>query len=163
MNERYKEATPVGGPFRRSKSVRITEGHHVVAEQIFGKPIGDFQGNRWKLADMYKDIETGRSILYRACATANPFPDPFMAAVAKVFCNEMALRVTSDALQMHGGFGFTEEYAVNRFYRGARYGTLGGGTSETLRDLIGKRIMSAADSGEELLAYDMVSGIDAAA
>ncbi|HEX3111073.1 MAG TPA: acyl-CoA dehydrogenase family protein, partial [Thermoanaerobaculia bacterium] len=46
----------------------------------FGKAIGDFQGNRWKLADMYKDIETGRSILYRACLTADPFPDPFMAA-----------------------------------------------------------------------------------
>ena len=127
--------------------------------EIFGKPIGDFQGNRWKLADMYKDIETGRSILYRACMTADPFPDPFMAAVAKVFCNEMALRVTNDAVQMHGGFGFTEEYAVNRLYRGARYGTLGGGTSETLRDLIGKRIMVSHDA-EELLAYDMLTGLD---
>jgi alkylation response protein AidB-like acyl-CoA dehydrogenase len=123
--------------------------------EIFGKTIGDFQGNRWKLSDMYKDIETGRSILYRACATANPFPDPFMAAVAKVFCNEMALRVTNDALQMHGGFGFTEEYAVNRLYRGARYGTLGGGTSETLRDLIGKRIM-ASDAAADLFGYDMM-------
>lgn len=123
--------------------------------EIFGKTIGDFQGNRWKLSDMYKDIETGRSILYRACATANPFPDPFMAAVAKVFCNEMALRVTSDALQIHGGFGFTEEYAVNRLYRGARYGTLGGGTSETLRDLIGKRIM-ASDAAADLFGYDMM-------
>jgi alkylation response protein AidB-like acyl-CoA dehydrogenase len=124
--------------------------------EIFGKPIGDFQGNRWKLADMYKDIETGRSILYRACATANPFPDPFMAAVAKVFCNEMALRVTNEALQMHGGFGFTEEYAVNRLYRGARYGTLGGGTSETLRDLMGKHIM-ASDGAEGLFGYDMMA------
>ena len=123
--------------------------------EIFGKTIGDFQGNRWKLSDMYKDIETGRSILYRACATANPFPDPFMAAVAKVFCNEMALRVTNDALQIHGGFGFTEEYAVNRLYRGARYGTLGGGTSETLRDLIGKRIM-ASDAAADLFGYDMM-------
>src|SRR5579864_3665032 len=124
--------------------------------EIFGKAIGDFQGNRWKLADMYKDIETGRSILYRACATADPFPDPFMAAVAKVFCNEMALRVTNDALQMHGGFGFTEEYAVNRLYRGARYGTLGGGTSESLRDLIGKRIM-ASDAADDLFGYDMMA------
>ena len=123
--------------------------------EIFGKTIGDFQGNRWKLSDMYKDIETGRSILYRACATANPFPDPFMAAVAKVFCNEMALRVTNDALQIHGGLGFTEEYAVNRLYRGARYGTLGGGTSETLRDLIGKRIM-ASDAAADLFGYDMM-------
>lgn len=108
---------------------------------IFGKPIGDFQGARWKLADMYKDIEAARGLLYRACATANPFPDPFMAATAKVFCNEMAIRVTNEAVQLHGGFGFTDEYPVSRLYRGARYGSLGGGASETLRDLIGKRIM----------------------
>ena len=63
---------------------------------------------------------------------------------------------------MHGGFGFTDEFAVSRFYRGARYGTLGGGTSETLRDLIGKRIMDAADIGVELLAYDMTNGADLA-
>ncbi len=124
--------------------------------EVFGKRIGDFQGNRWKLADMYKDIETGRSILYRACATADPFPDPLMAAVAKVFCNEMGLRVTNDALQMHGGFGFTEEYAVNRLYRGARYGTLGGGTSETLRDLIGKHVMTS-DGLDDLFGYDMMA------
>ena len=84
------------------------------------------------------------------------FPDPFMAAVAKVFCNEMAWRVTNDALQMHGGFGFAEECAVNRLYRGARYGTLGGGTSETLRDLIGKRII-ASDEASDLFGYDMMA------
>ena len=67
---------------------------------------------------------------------------------------------TSEAIQLHGGFGFTDEFAVSRLYRGARYGTLGGGTSETLRDLIGKRIMDAADTGAELLAYDMTSGAD---
>ena len=80
-----------------------------------------------------------------------------MAAAAKVFCNEMSLRVTSEAVQLHGGFGFTDEYAVSRLYRGARYGTLGGGTTETLRDLIGKRIMDATETGAELLAYDMMS------
>ena len=127
--------------------------------EIFGKSIGEFQGNRWKLAEMYREIETARSILYRACMTADPFPDPFMAAVAKVTCNEMALRVTNDALQMHGGFGFTDEYAVSRLYRGARYGTLGGGTSETLRDLIGKRLM-VAHGADDVLAYDMITELD---
>jgi alkylation response protein AidB-like acyl-CoA dehydrogenase len=125
---------------------------------VFGKPIADYQGARWKLAEMYREIETARSILYRACITANPFPDPLMAAVAKITCNEMSNRVTSEAIQLHGGFGFTDEYAVSRLYRGARYGTLGGGTTETLRDLIGKRIMDAADAGAELLAYDMMNG-----
>jgi alkylation response protein AidB-like acyl-CoA dehydrogenase len=81
-----------------------------------------------------------------------------MAAVAKITCNEMSNRVTSEAIQLHGGFGFTDEFAVSRLYRGARYGTLGGGTSETLRDLIGKRIMDATETGAELLAYDMMNG-----
>ena len=109
----------------------------------FGRPIGEFQGMRWKLASMYHDIEGGRGLLYRACASADPFPDPLLAATAKVFCNEMAIRVTSEALQVFGGYGFTDEYLVCRLYRGARYGSLGGGTSETLRDLIGKRLMEA--------------------
>jgi alkylation response protein AidB-like acyl-CoA dehydrogenase len=102
----------------------------------FGRPIGEFQGMRWKLATMYHDIEAGRGLLYRACATADPFPDPLLAATAKVYCNEMSVRVTSDALQVFGGYGFTDEYLVSRLY-------LGGGTSETLRDLIGKRLMEA--------------------
>ncbi len=118
---------------------------------VFGKPISDFQGIRWKLADMFKDIEAGRGLLYRACLTANPFPDPFLAATAKVFCNEMAIRVTSEAVQVHGGFGFTDEYPVSRFYRGARYGSLGGGASETLRDLIGKKIVGDFDAADGIM------------
>ena len=108
----------------------------------FGRPIGEFQAIRHKLAEMYRDIEASRSILYRACATANPFPDPYMAAMAKITVNEMSLRVTSEAIQVHGGYGFTDEYPVSRYYRGARYGTLGGGTTETLKELVGKKILS---------------------
>src|SRR5471032_2010998 len=147
-----------------SISLGLAEGafeearNYVRDRTVFGKAIGDYQGVRWKLAEMYREIETARSILYRACITANPFPDPLMAAVAKITCNEMANRVTSEAIQLHGGFGFTDEYPVSRLYRGARYGTLGGGTSETLRDLIGKRIMDAGETGAELLAYDMNGG-----
>ena len=58
-----------------------------------------------------------------------------------MFCNEMSIRVTSEAVQLHGGYGFTDEYLVSRLYRGARYGSLGGGASETLRDLIGRKIV----------------------
>ena len=84
-----------------SISLGLAEGafdeavNYVRERTVFGKPIADHQGIRWKLADMFKDIEAGRGLLYRACLTANPFPDPFMAAAAKVFCNEMSLRVTS--------------------------------------------------------------------
>jgi alkylation response protein AidB-like acyl-CoA dehydrogenase len=76
---------------------------------------------------MYMQIEAARGLLYRACATADPFPDPFMAATAKVFCNEMALKVTSEAVQMHGGTGSPMPIRCSRLYPGARYGTLGGG------------------------------------
>jgi alkylation response protein AidB-like acyl-CoA dehydrogenase len=117
----------------------------------FGRPIGSFQGMRWKLADMYKDIAAGRALLYGACASADPFPDPLLAATAKVFCNEMAVRVTGEAIQIHGGYGFTDEFLVSRLYRGARYGSLGGGTSETLRDLIGKRLLAAVDDADGIL------------
>jgi alkylation response protein AidB-like acyl-CoA dehydrogenase len=108
----------------------------------FGRTIGEFQAIRHKLAEMYRDIEVGRAILYRACATANPFPNAHEAAVAKMYCNEMSIRVTSEAIQIHGGYGFTDEFPVSRFYRGARYGSLGGGTSETLKELVGKKILS---------------------
>ncbi|MFL5092202.1 MAG: acyl-CoA dehydrogenase family protein [Xanthobacteraceae bacterium] len=120
--------------------------------KAFGRAIGSFQGMRWKLADMFRDIEAGRGLLYRACASADPFPDPLLAATAKVFCNDMAVRVTSEAVQIHGGYGFTDDYAVSRLYRGARYGSLGGGTSETLRDLIGKRLLADLDDKDGLLS-----------
>ncbi len=128
---------------------------YVKQRKAFGRAIADFQGIRWKIAEMYREIETARSVLYRACATADPFPDPLLAAVAKVTCNEMALKVTSEAIQVHGGYGFTDEYPVSRFYRGARYGTLGGGASETLRDLIGKRVLAGLDPDDGILGLGM--------
>ena len=143
-----------------SISLGLAEGafdeavRYVNDRKLFDKSIADFQGIRWKFADMFKDIEAGRGLLYRACLTANPFPDPFMAATAKVFCNEMSLRVTSEAVQVHGGYGFTDEYPVSRLYRGARYGTLGGGSSESLRDLIGKRILADAGGVDGIMGLD---------
>ena len=129
------------------ESVRYMRGR-----TAFGRSIGDFQGMRWKLAEMYRDIEVGRSMLYRACATANPFPDPYQAALAKMYCNEMSIRVTSEAIQIHGGYGFTDEYPVSRLYRGARYGTLGGGTTETLKELVGKKLMADFSDTDGFLA-----------
>lgn len=129
-----------------SVSLGLAEGafeeavKYVRDRTIYGRPTGSMQGIRWKLADMLREIEVARSILYRAAASANPFPDPYLAALAKVTTNEMAIRVTSDAIQLHGGYGFTDDYLVSHFYRGARYGTLGGGATEALKDLVGKRI-----------------------
>jgi alkylation response protein AidB-like acyl-CoA dehydrogenase len=111
----------------------------------FGKKIGDFQGMRWKVADMYIQIEAGRGLLYRAAVSGEAFPDPTLAAMAKIYCNEMSIRVTSEAIQVHGGYGFTDEFAVSRFFRGTRYGSLGGGTSETLRNLVGRKLVEEMD------------------
>jgi alkylation response protein AidB-like acyl-CoA dehydrogenase len=111
----------------------------------FGRKIGDFQGMRWKVADMYVEIEAARGLLYRAAVSGGKFPDPTLAAMAKIYCNEMSIRVTSEAIQVHGGYGFTDEFPVSRYFRGTRYGSLGGGTTETLRNLVGKKLVEQMD------------------
>jgi alkylation response protein AidB-like acyl-CoA dehydrogenase len=111
----------------------------------FGRKIGDFQGMRWKVADMYIQIEAARGLLYRAAVSGDQFPDPTLAAMAKIYTNEMSIRVTSEAIQVHGGYGFTDEFAVSRFFRSTRYGSLGGGTTETLRNLVGKKLVEDLD------------------
>ena len=121
----------------------------------FGHPIGDFQGLRWKAADMYIQIEAARGLLYRAAVSGAQFPDPTLAAMAKIYCNEMSIRVTSEAIQIHGGYGFTDEYAVSRFFRGTRYGSLGGGTTETLRNLVGKKLVEEMDLASGVLGMGM--------
>ncbi len=121
----------------------------------FGHSIGDFQGLRWKTADMYIQIEAARGLLYRAAVSGEQFPDPTLAAMAKIYCNEMSIRVTSEAVQIHGGYGFTDEYAVSRFFRGTRYGSLGGGTTETLRNLVGKKLVEEMDLASGVLGMGM--------
>ena len=111
----------------------------------FGHPIGDFQGLRWKVADMYIEVEAARGLLYRAAVSGDRFPDPTLAAMAKIYTNEMSIRVTSEAIQVHGGYGFTDEFAVSRFFRGTRYGSLGGGTTETLRNMVGRKLVEQMD------------------
>lgn len=120
----------------------------------FGHPIGDFQGLRWKAADMYIQIEAARGLLYRAAVSGDKFPDPTLAAMAKIFCNEMSIRVTSEAIQVHGGYGYTDEFAVSRLFRGARFGSLGGGTTETLRNLVGRRLVEQMDLTTGLLGLN---------
>ncbi|HXV12268.1 MAG TPA: acyl-CoA dehydrogenase family protein [Burkholderiales bacterium] len=121
----------------------------------FGHKIGDFQGLRWKAADMLIEIEAGRGLLYRAAVSGDPFPDPMLAAMAKIYCNEMSIRVTSEAVQVHGGYGFTDEFPVSRFFRGSRYGSLGGGTTETLRNLVGKKLVEEMDLATGVLGLRM--------
>ena len=141
-----------------SISLGLAEGafeeaiRYVKERTIRGQPVAAFQGIQWKLAEMYRDIEAGRSLLYRACLSANPFPDPHEAAIAKMFVNEMAIRVTSEALQVHGGYGFCDDYPISRIYRGVRYGTLGGGATEALKDLVGRKLVEDFDPVDGFLS-----------
>jgi len=84
--------------------------------------------------------------------SANPFPDANQAAIAKMFVNEMGIRVASEALQVHGGYGFTDDYPVSRIYRAVRYGSLGGGATEALKDLVGKKLVSDFDPVDGFLS-----------
>jgi alkylation response protein AidB-like acyl-CoA dehydrogenase len=74
--------------------------------------------------------------------------------MAKIYTNEMSIRVTSDAIQIHGGYGFTDEFAVSRLFRGARYGSLGGGTTETLRNMVGRKLVEQMDLASGCLGMD---------
>jgi len=125
---------------------------YVRERTIRGQAVANFQGIQWKLAEMYRDIEAGRALLYQAALSANPFPDPHQAAVAKMFVNEMAIRVANEALQVHGGYGFTDDYPISRIYRGVRYGTLGGGATEALKDLVGKKLVADFDPVDGFLS-----------
>lgn len=110
----------------------------------FGQTIADFQGIQWMLADMYVDIEASKTLLYRAALNAGKsFPDKLEASTAKLYTNEMAIRVTNQALQLHGGYGYTKEYPVERMVRGARFGAIGGGTSQIQKNVIAKQLLNS--------------------
>jgi alkylation response protein AidB-like acyl-CoA dehydrogenase len=107
----------------------------------FGRPIGEFQGLQWMLADMAIQLNAARLGVYRAAASAEPFPDPLLAAQAKVFTSEMAIKVTNDALQMFGARGYSRDLPMERMARDARMFTIGGGTAQVLRTFVASRIL----------------------
>jgi len=107
----------------------------------FGRPIAEFQGLQWMLADMAVQLNAARLGIHQAAASADPFPDPLLAAQAKVFASEMAIKVTNDALQMFGARGYSRDYPLERIVRDARMFTIGGGTAQVLRTLIAGRVL----------------------
>jgi len=106
----------------------------------FGRPICEFQGLQWMLADMAIQIDAARGLIHRAADCAG-FPDVTAAAEAKVFASEMAVRVTNDALQIHGAAGYSRNHAMERRVRDARMFTIGGGTAQILRTVIASRLL----------------------
>jgi len=108
----------------------------------FGRPIAEFQAIRFKLADMATQVEAARALMYQAahdCDAGEPIE--IEAAMAKLFATEMAERVTSEGIQIHGGNGYTTERAVERYWRDARLTTIFEGTSEIQRKIISDRLI----------------------
>ena len=106
----------------------------------FGRPICEFQGLQWMLADMSTQIAAARALVHKA-ADCERFPDVLAAAQAKVFASEMAIRVTNDALQIFGAAGYSRNNPLERMVRDARMFTIGGGTAQILRTVIASRIL----------------------
>lgn len=108
----------------------------------FGRPIAEFQGLQWMLADMHVQLEAARGLIYSAAAGAsNGFPDSLEAARAKIFAAETAVRVTNDALQIFGAAGYSRNNPLERMVRDARMFTIGGGTAQVLRTLVASRLL----------------------
>jgi hypothetical protein len=111
----------------------------------FGRLLNEHQAIQFKLADMQVQIEAARLLVHRAAALKDQ-GEPYAkaAAIAKLFASEMACRVTDEAVQIHGGYGFTKEYPVEKFYRDVKLCTIGEGTSEIQRMVIARHIIREA-------------------
>jgi butyryl-CoA dehydrogenase len=112
------------------------------ARKQFGKPIAEFQGVQFQLSDIATELEAGRHLVYHAAWLAqNGYPFSKEAAMAKLFCSEMAMRATTKAIQIHGGYGYTKDYPVERMMRDAKIGEIGEGTSEIQRIVIARHLL----------------------
>ncbi|WP_299280723.1 3-sulfinopropanoyl-CoA desulfinase [uncultured Tateyamaria sp.] len=113
---------------------------YLLARHQFGRPLAEFQGLQWMLADMDTQITAARLMLHDAAASRGPngsqFPDMTRAARAKLFASEMGIKVVNDALQMFGARGYGSDEPLERMYRDVRMFTIGGGTAQILRTQI---------------------------
>jgi butyryl-CoA dehydrogenase len=107
----------------------------------FGKPILEYEAIQWMLADMATEIDAARLLAWKA-ATLRDEGQPFqrMASQAKLYASEVAVRSTSKAVQIHGGYGYLKDSPVERFYRDAKLCEIGEGTSEVQRMVIARDI-----------------------
>jgi len=129
-------------------SLGIAEGAFELALQYasmrkqFGQAIAHFQGIQFQLSDLATEIEAGKQLVYHAAWLAQhgkPFSKE--AAMAKLFCSELAMRATIKAVQIHGGYGYTKDYPVERMMRDAKVCEIGEGTSEIQRIVIARHLL----------------------
>lgn len=130
-------------------SLGIAEGAFEQALQYtstrkqFGQPVANFQGVQFKLSDMATEIEAGKHLMYHAAWLAqNGKQFAKEAAMAKLYCSELCMRATIAAVQLHGGYGYTKDYPVERFMRDAKICEIGEGTSEIQRIVIARHLMA---------------------
>jgi alkylation response protein AidB-like acyl-CoA dehydrogenase len=116
---------------------------------IGGRPLADLQGLQWKLADMAVQLEGARMLLARAVHLAGPHgtPPALETAMAKTAANLAAKFVCDEAMQIHGGYGYSREYPLERAYRDIRGLCFGAGTVEAQRNYIGLRVAAGARTG----------------
>ena len=108
----------------------------------FGKPISDFQAIQFKLAEIQTNIEAARMLTLRAAYLKDKgIPNRKEAAMAKLFASEIAEKAASEAVQIHGGYGFVKDYPVEKFYRDVKLLTIGEGTSEIQRIVIARDLL----------------------
>ena len=126
----------------------IAQGAYDVAlkyaqeREAFGGPLADLQAVQFKLANMALEIEAARHLVYHAARLKDAdLPYGKEAAMGKLYSSEVAMRVTYDAIQIHGGYGFSREYPVERMWRDAKLCTIGEGTSEVQRLVIARSIL----------------------
>jgi alkylation response protein AidB-like acyl-CoA dehydrogenase len=109
----------------------------------FGQPISDFQAIQFKLADMATQIEAARLLTYRAAALKDAGRKTTKeSSMAKLYASEVSVRVSEEAIQIHGGYGYTKDYPPEKFWRDSKLCTIGEGTSEIQRLIIAKQILS---------------------
>jgi butyryl-CoA dehydrogenase len=114
---------------------------YTATRRQFGKAIAEFQGVHFSLADIATQVEAGRHLVYHAAWLAqHGYPYGKEAAMAKLFCSELAMRATIAAVQVHGGYGYTRDYPVERMMRDAKIGEIGEGTSEIQRIVIARHL-----------------------
>jgi alkylation response protein AidB-like acyl-CoA dehydrogenase len=111
----------------------------------FGQPISEFQGLRWMMADMKTEMDAARLLVHRAARLADEGkPYSKEASMAKLFASEAAMRACNKAVQIHGGYGYTREFPVERYLRDAKLCEIGEGTSEIQRTIIAREIFKGA-------------------
>ncbi|NDL57453.1 acyl-CoA dehydrogenase family protein [Phytoactinopolyspora mesophila] len=116
---------------------------YVKERQQFGKPISDFQGVQFMLADMAMKVEAARQMVYRAAAASerNEPNLPFLGAAAKCFASDVAMEVTTDAVQLFGGYGYTRDYPVERMMRDAKITQIYEGTNQIQRLVMARQLL----------------------